>query len=95
MTSSTRVAHSHHLVFRSKDFVDFLSKCLIKSPIKRWKIDQLLQHPFISSCSSSSSQHLIELGAEAKAEVFEEELDDEVLMTSLIKMLMISSLIVG
>jgi len=61
----------------SKDFVDFLSKCLIKSPIKRWKIDQLLQHPFISSCSSSSSQHLIELGAEAKAEVFEEELDDE------------------
>jgi serine/threonine protein kinase len=30
---------------------DFLEKCLIREPSKRWSCDQLLQHPFLSSAS--------------------------------------------
>jgi len=31
----------------SPDFIDFVSHCLEYNPMKRWSIDQLLDHPFI------------------------------------------------
>ncbi|KAK9065949.1 hypothetical protein SSX86_015351 [Deinandra increscens subsp. villosa] len=34
------------------DLRDFLHKCLKRDPKERWSCDQLLQHPFLLSCSS-------------------------------------------
>lgn len=33
----------------SKEFVDFISKCLVKEPNDRYSAQQLLEHPFIAS----------------------------------------------
>jgi len=34
----------------SQEFNDFLAKSLVKKPKERWSIDQLLEHPWLSSC---------------------------------------------
>ncbi|KFM62497.1 hypothetical protein X975_21250, partial [Stegodyphus mimosarum] len=66
----------------SKQFNDFLTKCLVKDPQKRASAKELLEHPFI--CNACDSRPLRELISEHKAEVFEEvteevtEDDDEV-----------------
>ncbi|XP_063818041.1 STE20-like serine/threonine-protein kinase isoform X2 [Pseudophryne corroboree] len=54
----------------SRDFNDFLRKCLEKNIEARWTTVQLLQHPFVSSVNSNKPVR--ELIAEAKAEVLEE-----------------------
>ncbi|XP_044153394.1 LOW QUALITY PROTEIN: STE20-like serine/threonine-protein kinase [Bufo gargarizans] len=54
----------------SRDFNDFLRKCLEKNLDARWTTVQLLQHPFVSVVHSNKP--LRELIAEAKAEVLEE-----------------------
>ncbi|KAM9728900.1 serine/threonine-protein kinase 10 [Menidia menidia] len=54
----------------SKDFKDFLRKALDKNPETRPTAAQLLEHPFVRSVTSN--RPLIELVAEAKAEVMEE-----------------------
>lgn len=40
----------------SDDLRDFLSKCLRRNRSERWSCDLLLQHPFLLSCSFSSSE---------------------------------------
>ena len=37
----------------SAEFRDFVDKCLIKDPKKRWTIDQLLAHDFLVSAEAS------------------------------------------
>ncbi|KAM6294622.1 STE20-like serine/threonine-protein kinase [Aegotheles albertisi] len=59
----------------SEDFKDFLRKSLEKSPEARWSASQLLQHPFVSSISDK--RPLRELVAEARADVLEEEDEEE------------------
>ncbi|XP_040293155.1 STE20-like serine/threonine-protein kinase isoform X2 [Bufo bufo] len=54
----------------SRDFNDFLRKCLEKNLDARWTTVQLLQHPFVSVVHSNKPVR--ELIAEAKAEVLEE-----------------------
>uniref|UniRef100_A0A3P9HXM4 non-specific serine/threonine protein kinase n=1 Tax=Oryzias latipes TaxID=8090 RepID=A0A3P9HXM4_ORYLA len=54
----------------SPEFSDFLRKALDKNVDNRWSPLQLLQHPFVTSVSDS--RPLLELIAEAKAEVTEE-----------------------
>ncbi|XP_072280336.1 STE20-like serine/threonine-protein kinase [Pyxicephalus adspersus] len=54
----------------SRDFNDFLKKCLDKNVDNRWTTAQLLQHPFVSVVHSNKPVR--ELIAEAKAEVLEE-----------------------
>ncbi|XP_068112819.1 STE20-like serine/threonine-protein kinase isoform X2 [Hyperolius riggenbachi] len=54
----------------SRDFNDFLKKCLEKNIDARWTTAQLLQHPFVSVVNSNKPVR--ELIAEAKAEVLEE-----------------------
>ncbi|KAM3912874.1 STE20-like serine/threonine-protein kinase isoform 2-T2 [Leptodactylus fuscus] len=54
----------------SRDFNDFLRKCLEKNLDARWTTVQLLQHPFVSVVHNNKP--LRELIAEAKAEVLEE-----------------------
>ncbi|XP_072231167.1 serine/threonine-protein kinase 10 [Leuresthes tenuis] len=54
----------------SKDFKDFLRKALDKNPETRPTAAQLLEHNFVRSVTSN--RPLIELVAEAKAEVMEE-----------------------
>ncbi|XP_069609941.1 STE20-like serine/threonine-protein kinase isoform X1 [Ranitomeya imitator] len=54
----------------SRDFNDFLRKCLEKNLDSRWTTAQLLQHPFVSVVNSNKPVR--ELIAEAKAEVLEE-----------------------
>ncbi|XP_069836250.1 STE20-like serine/threonine-protein kinase isoform X2 [Dendropsophus ebraccatus] len=54
----------------SRDFSDFLRKCLEKNLDARWTAAQLLQHPFVSVVNSNKPVR--ELIAEAKAEVLEE-----------------------
>ncbi|XP_050206609.1 mitogen-activated protein kinase kinase kinase 20-like [Mercurialis annua] len=39
----------------SPEVKDFLSKCLVKDPVKRWTAEMLLDHPFVKEFSSSSS----------------------------------------
>ncbi|KAG6512688.1 mitogen-activated protein kinase kinase kinase 17-like [Zingiber officinale] len=39
----------------SREGKDFLSKCLVRDPRERWTAEQLLQHEFVSSSSSSPS----------------------------------------
>nr|XP_043609744.1 mitogen-activated protein kinase kinase kinase 17 [Erigeron canadensis] len=38
----------------SHELKDFVSKCLRRNRFERWSCDQLLQHPFLLTCSSSS-----------------------------------------
>ncbi|KAM0044710.1 putative mitogen-activated protein kinase kinase kinase STE-STE11 family [Helianthus debilis subsp. tardiflorus] len=40
------------------DLHDFLNKCLKREPSERWSCDQLLQHPFLLSCSPPSSPQI-------------------------------------
>ncbi|XP_005808843.1 serine/threonine-protein kinase 10-like [Xiphophorus maculatus] len=54
----------------SRDFNDFLRKALDKNPEIRPSAAQLLEHPFVKTVTSN--RPLIELVAEAKAEVMEE-----------------------
>ncbi|XP_061595403.1 serine/threonine-protein kinase 10 [Cololabis saira] len=54
----------------SKDFKEFLKKTLDKNPETRPTAAQLLEHPFVRSVTSN--RPLMELVAEAKAEVMEE-----------------------
>ncbi|XP_075699330.1 STE20-like serine/threonine-protein kinase [Rhinoderma darwinii] len=54
----------------SRDFSNFLKKCLEKNLDARWTPVQLLQHPFVSMVNTSKPVR--ELIAEAKAEVLEE-----------------------
>uniref|UniRef100_A0A8C7XWZ8 non-specific serine/threonine protein kinase n=1 Tax=Oryzias sinensis TaxID=183150 RepID=A0A8C7XWZ8_9TELE len=56
--------------FSGFEFSDFLRKALDKNVDNRWSPLQLLQHPFVTSVSDS--RPLLELIAEAKAEVTEE-----------------------
>ncbi|XP_024981017.1 mitogen-activated protein kinase kinase kinase 18-like, partial [Cynara cardunculus var. scolymus] len=41
-----------------EDLHDFLDKCLRREPRERWSCDQLLHHPFLSSCPSTSPPHM-------------------------------------
>ncbi|XP_069657232.1 STE20-like serine/threonine-protein kinase isoform X2 [Haliaeetus albicilla] len=59
----------------SEDFKDFLRKTLEKSPEARWSASQLLQHPFVVGISDK--RPLRELVAEARADVLEEEDEEE------------------
>ncbi|XP_043996275.1 serine/threonine-protein kinase 10 [Gambusia affinis] len=54
----------------SRDFNDFLRKALDKNPESRPSAAQLLEHPFVKTVTSN--RPLMELVAEAKAEVMEE-----------------------
>ncbi|KAF7663941.1 hypothetical protein LDENG_00195700 [Lucifuga dentata] len=54
----------------SQEFRDFLKKALDKNPESRPTAAQLIKHPFVSSITSN--RPLMELVAEAKAEVMEE-----------------------
>ena len=58
---------------RSKEFNDFISRCLVKDVEKRATLTELLSHPFLSSSAAVNKQSLVRLAAEAKAEVIEEE----------------------
>ncbi|XP_009322551.1 PREDICTED: serine/threonine-protein kinase 10-like [Pygoscelis adeliae] len=59
----------------SEDFKDFLRKSLEKSPEARWSASQLLQHPFVAG--TSDKRPLRWLVAEARADVLEEEDEEE------------------
>jgi len=63
--------------FRSKDFNNFISRCLVKDVEKRATLTELLAHPFLASLNRGvdekiPKQPIIRLTAEAKAEVIEE-----------------------
>ncbi|EEB18383.1 polo kinase kinase, putative [Pediculus humanus corporis] len=61
----------------SKEFNEFVAKCLVKDPSQRSTAEELLKHPFI--CNVSDSKPVRDLLLEYKAEVVEEEVvDDEV-----------------
>ncbi|XP_055950020.1 serine/threonine-protein kinase 10-like [Argiope bruennichi] len=59
----------------SKQFNDFISKCLVKDPQKRASAKELLEHPFIAG--ALDSRPLRELIHEHKAEVIEEVTEDD------------------
>uniref|UniRef100_H2Y587 Protein kinase domain-containing protein n=1 Tax=Ciona savignyi TaxID=51511 RepID=H2Y587_CIOSA len=59
----------------SKNFSNFIARCLVKDPSKRAKPEELLQHPFLSS--TTSPLPLVKLIAESTADVTE-ELEDSV-----------------
>ncbi|KAJ3686093.1 hypothetical protein LUZ61_015257 [Rhynchospora tenuis] len=40
----------------SDEAKDFLSKCLIRDPSKRWSAEQLINHPFVASSENSASE---------------------------------------
>ncbi|KAM6235147.1 serine/threonine-protein kinase 10-like [Porphyrio hochstetteri] len=63
----------------SEDFNDFLRRSLEKSPEARWSASQLLQHPFVAGISDK--RPLRELVAEARADVLEEDYDEEGLVS--------------
>jgi len=44
----------------SSNFLDFLSKCLVKDYNLRWDTDELLKHPFLSSAKKSDLKVLLE-----------------------------------
>ncbi|KAM9450400.1 serine/threonine-protein kinase 10 [Clarias gariepinus] len=58
----------------SANFKDFLKRALDKNPESRPSASQLLEHPFVSSVKTN--RPLMELVAEAKAEVMEEMEED-------------------
>ena len=55
----------------SKEFNDFLAKCLVKDPNQRPTASELLKHPFIAC--TLDSKPIKDLLIEYKAEVVEEE----------------------
>lgn len=55
----------------SREFNDFLSKCLVKDPTQRPTATELLRHPFIAC--TLDSKNIKDLLIEFKAEVVEEE----------------------
>ncbi|XP_039263970.2 serine/threonine-protein kinase 10-like isoform X5 [Styela clava] len=59
----------------SKDFHNFLERCLVKEPDKRATMREVLAHPFIdmSTLKDTPERIIIKLVAEAKAEVVETE----------------------
>ncbi|KAK0049461.1 STE20-like serine/threonine-protein kinase [Biomphalaria pfeifferi] len=61
----------------SKDFRDFVSKCLVKNPEQRVTAQELLEHPFIKGYQDKKA--ILDLICEAKAEVVEivEDLTEE------------------
>ncbi|CAG5132343.1 unnamed protein product, partial [Candidula unifasciata] len=61
----------------SKNFRDFVQKCLVKSPEQRPTAQELLQHPFIKGYEDKKG--ILDLICEAKAEVVEivEDLTEE------------------
>ncbi|XP_067015869.2 serine/threonine-protein kinase 10 [Anabrus simplex] len=59
----------------SKDFNDFIAKCLIKDPSQRPTAEELLKHQFINC--TLDAKPVRDLLLEYKAEVVEEELLDE------------------
>jgi len=44
----------------SSNFLDYLSKCLVKDYNLRWDTDELLKHPFLSSAKKSDLKVLLE-----------------------------------
>nr|XP_045597779.1 serine/threonine-protein kinase 10-like isoform X6 [Procambarus clarkii] len=60
----------------SKEFNDFISKCLVKDPALRPSAVELLQHPFI--CKDLDVKPIRDLLLEYKAEVVDEDMDDDV-----------------
>jgi len=44
----------------SQNFLDFLSKCLVKDYNLRWDTDALLKHSFLSNCKKSDLKALLE-----------------------------------
>lgn len=65
---------------RSRNFSNFLERCLVKEPEKRATLRELLAHPFLdlSNLSSSPERVLIKLVAESEAEVETEEISNGV-----------------
>ncbi|XP_076460311.1 uncharacterized protein LOC143293384 isoform X2 [Babylonia areolata] len=63
----------------SKDFKDFVTKCLIKDPKQRPTAAELLEHPFLSSKKASDKTAICDLINEYKADVVEvmEDLTEE------------------
>lgn len=59
----------------SKEFNDFISKCLVKDPALRPTAPELLKHPFISK--DLDSKPIRDLLLEYKAEVVDEEVDED------------------
>ncbi|KAF0933163.1 hypothetical protein E2562_014152 [Oryza meyeriana var. granulata] len=53
------VAHSGDVpespAWFSAEGKDFLARCLIRDPTKRWTAEQLLEHPFVASAASNST----------------------------------------
>ena len=41
------------------DAADFLAKCLIRDPEQRWSCRQLLQHPYLSSCTEEATKSIL------------------------------------
>jgi len=65
----------------SKQFNDFIAKCLTKDPNQRPNAGTLLEHPFLKSVTSEDKKALLAIISEYKAEVFEEVIevnDDDV-----------------
>ncbi|BAS78390.1 mitogen-activated protein kinase kinase kinase 18 [Oryza sativa Japonica Group] len=40
---------------------DFLARCLIRDPAKRWTAEQLLEHPFVASAASDSTSKAVQI----------------------------------
>nr|XP_032835926.1 STE20-like serine/threonine-protein kinase [Petromyzon marinus] len=59
----------------SGEFHDILRRCLEKNVDQRWTAKQLLQHPFVAD--ATDNRPLLELLAEARAEVTTEVIDDD------------------
>lgn len=59
----------------SKEFNDFICKCLVKDPALRPSAPELLKHPFISR--DLDSKPIRDLLLEYKAEVVDEEVDED------------------
>ncbi|RXG73179.1 Serine/threonine-protein kinase 10 [Armadillidium vulgare] len=59
----------------SKEFNDFIAKCLTKDPVQRPDAQELLKHPFL--CKPLDKKPIIDLLLEYKAEVVEEDYEDD------------------
>lgn len=59
----------------SKDYCDFVARCLEKDIKRRWSIDQLLKHPFITQIGNGHAEREIFAGmVKNKKDVSLEEL---------------------
>ena len=61
----------------SKEFNQFLSKCLVKSPNQRASSQELLDHPFISSVNDTLPLRLLYCEARAPVEETIEDLPED------------------